>query len=252
MYRIGLWTIGVGILLTVSTPAVAADVSKIDRTIRKEPQYKGKPRYALLVFGPEAKMRVWVALDGDTLYVDRNGDRDLTGKDERFTVDFPNRNSNGYGNSRDCNIEIRDPDQKTRYLITSIGTYPQNDKPNAEREINANVEIKSSGSSYKQYCDAKLGNSPDKASVAHYGGPLMIEPRRIWWKLTPELSRLPSGDPPGEIQAVVGTMDAERGCWVVVRSEELPKDLHPVVEVEFHSCTTGEPIKERYQLKERC
>src|SRR4051812_38033338 len=53
---------------------VAQDLGKIDRTIKKEPAYAGKPKYCLLVFGPEAKTRVWLIIDGDTLYVDREGD----------------------------------------------------------------------------------------------------------------------------------------------------------------------------------
>ena len=46
----------------------AVDLSKIERTIRKEPAYQSKkPKYCLLVFGPEAKSRAWVVLDGDAL-----------------------------------------------------------------------------------------------------------------------------------------------------------------------------------------
>src|SRR5262249_4307689 len=45
-----------------------------------------KPRYCLLVFGPEAKTRVWLVLDGDVLYVDRNGNGDLTEAGERMAV----------------------------------------------------------------------------------------------------------------------------------------------------------------------
>ena len=66
--------------------APAAGLTKIDRTIAKEPAYKSKPKYCLLVFGPEAKTRVWLVLDGDTLYVDRNGNGDLTEKGERFVL----------------------------------------------------------------------------------------------------------------------------------------------------------------------
>src|SRR5262245_44214074 len=58
--------------------ASAADLSKVDRTIAKEPKYAGKPSYCLLVFGAEAKHRVWLVQDGHTLYVDRNGNGDLT------------------------------------------------------------------------------------------------------------------------------------------------------------------------------
>jgi hypothetical protein len=65
--------------------AWGADLTKIDRTIAKEPAYRGKPKYGLLVFGPEARTRVWLVLDGDVLYADKNGNGDLTEKGERIT-----------------------------------------------------------------------------------------------------------------------------------------------------------------------
>src|SRR5262249_28513553 len=75
----------IGLVLAAS-PLAAADLTKIDRKIGKEPVYQSKPKYCLLVFGPEAKTRVWVVLDGQTLYVDRNGDGDLTESGERVVV----------------------------------------------------------------------------------------------------------------------------------------------------------------------
>src|SRR5687768_2544808 len=60
-----------------------ADLAKVPRTITREPTYAGQPRYCLLVFGPDAGARVWLVQDGTTLYVDRNGNGDLTEKDER-------------------------------------------------------------------------------------------------------------------------------------------------------------------------
>src|SRR5262249_37812335 len=76
-------------LLVIGSTAVTAqgaDLTKIDRTIAKEPTYKSNPKYCLLVFGPEAKMRVWLVLDGDVLYVDRNGNGDLTEEGERLVA----------------------------------------------------------------------------------------------------------------------------------------------------------------------
>src|ERR1700730_17465035 len=58
--------------------APATDLSKIERSIRKQPAYRSKPRYCLLVFGPEARTKIWLVQDGDVLYVDRNGSGDLT------------------------------------------------------------------------------------------------------------------------------------------------------------------------------
>src|SRR5438067_10518704 len=75
------------VTLTVcALPVAAGDLSKIDRTIRKEPAYRGKPRYCLLVFGPEAATRVWLVQDGDVLYVDRNGNGDLTEPGEKVAA----------------------------------------------------------------------------------------------------------------------------------------------------------------------
>lgn len=75
-------------LIALFTPHLrAADLTKIERTIRKEPTYQSKqPRYCLLVFGPEAKFRVWLVLDGKTLYVDRNGNGDLTEDGEKIAA----------------------------------------------------------------------------------------------------------------------------------------------------------------------
>jgi hypothetical protein len=68
---------------------VCAESPRIDRNIRKEPAYHSKPQYFLLGFGPEAKKHVWVVLDGEDYYVDRNGNGDLTevGEHVRFPAE---------------------------------------------------------------------------------------------------------------------------------------------------------------------
>src|ERR671925_259 len=71
------------VVLASCAPLAAPDLTKIDRSIRKEPAYSAKPKYCLLVFGPGAKTWVWLVLDGETLYVDRNGNGDLTEANER-------------------------------------------------------------------------------------------------------------------------------------------------------------------------
>src|SRR6516162_1517208 len=75
------------VLLCFAPLARAADLAKIERKIAKEPAYQTKtPKYCLLVFGAEAKSRVWLVQDGDTLYVDRNGNGDLTEDGKRVTL----------------------------------------------------------------------------------------------------------------------------------------------------------------------
>ncbi|MFM9964404.1 MAG: hypothetical protein ACKV2Q_24645 [Planctomycetaceae bacterium] len=36
------------------------DLTKIDRSVAKEPEYSNSPRYCLLVFGEKAESRVWI------------------------------------------------------------------------------------------------------------------------------------------------------------------------------------------------
>ena len=59
-------------------------LSRVDRRLL-EPAGLVKPRYCLLVFGPQAKTRVWIVEAGENLYVDRNANGDLTEPGEAFT-----------------------------------------------------------------------------------------------------------------------------------------------------------------------
>src|SRR5262245_10769956 len=120
--------LSLGIALMGLPSAWAGDLSKIERKISKEPRYKTKsPNYALLVFGPEAKLRVWIVTDGETVYLDRNGDGNLTDPKERFA------------NLSECrNIELADPDGKTHYVITSIGEF----EDAGRRHLMVSVDVK--------------------------------------------------------------------------------------------------------------
>ncbi len=70
---------------SVSIARSAAAAAEWDLTPpTKEPQYQNEPRYALFVFGAKRQPRIWLVLDGTTLYVDRNGNGDLTEPDERL------------------------------------------------------------------------------------------------------------------------------------------------------------------------
>src|SRR5438128_11335722 len=105
-----------------------------------------------------------------------------------------------------------------------------------------------------------MKEEPEKARLAHYHGPLTAGPVTISWKRPPKIG-LRRGDKPTDLAALVGTMDADKGCWVVVRSEvavkqpafrmepAFPKGIHPYVDVEFPGKEPGAPsIKKRYPL----
>jgi hypothetical protein len=217
--------------LCLAAPSPAADLGKVDRSLKREPAYKGQPKYCLLVFGPEAKARVWLVLDGDTLYVDKNGNGDLTEPGERLPNDGKDFQP----------FEVTDRAGPDRYKVTHLSVI------RSERDkrvfLMADVEVVGK---YKQYCDLTPAASRRGAPVAHFHGPLRLGLRESNWSPTEHLVR---GDKPGELFAWVGTFDRAHGCWVVVRSDGLPPGLHPVAAVEFPGAG---PQRQRYRLTGRC
>ncbi len=85
------WRLVLGVIISLGATHAGelhagerVDLTKVDRAIAKEPKYQDQPRYALLVFGPKADRRAWLVMDGeDVLYIDRNGNGDLTEEGER-------------------------------------------------------------------------------------------------------------------------------------------------------------------------
>ena len=98
----GIW-LSLAICCGISDLA-AADL-KIERTIAKEPAYQSSPRYCLLAFGYEADTPVWIVVDGDVLYVDRNANGDLTEKNERWQIPkFRAAGLASYAEQREINV----------------------------------------------------------------------------------------------------------------------------------------------------
>ena len=84
--RFSTWALLLALFTSAVVPVRAADLAKIERKIAREPAYKEKPQYVLLVFGAEARFRVWLVRDGKALYVDRNGNGDLTEAGKRLSI----------------------------------------------------------------------------------------------------------------------------------------------------------------------
>jgi hypothetical protein len=132
--------------------ATAADLTKIDRTIAKEPVYQNKPNYCLLVFGPEAKTRVWLVVDGNVLYVDRNGNGDLTEKGKRMALMEPEG-------------DITEPDRGTKH--TALLVKPQKDGGMV-------VSIMTQGKHRQRSGPVRFAGRPQEAPVIHFNGPVSV------------------------------------------------------------------------------
>jgi hypothetical protein len=245
----------------------AADLSKIERAITKEPAYKSKePLYCLLVFGPEAKTRVWVVLDGTDLYVDTNGDTDLTAPNERFPND-----------GKDVKpFEFSDAAGQDRYLVRRIevSRVPefgvileiQVDINGKYRQWSTPVRFVPGEHKDKPHGMPLLATQPGRAPVCHFHGPLTLRLNRVYGVCQ---QKLIAGEKSGELFVSLGTFDPAHGCLVTVRTNwrervgdkivdrlfpyDVDPIVHPVAEIEFPSkAPGGETIRERYQLSQRC
>lgn len=261
-----------GILIALlASPVCAADLTKIERAIHKEPAYQSKtPRYCLLVFGPEATTRVWLALDGKTLYVDRNGNGDLTDEGESIVASkgHPNFGEDGemlflIGDIRDgprthkkLSLRVRNMD----YLAErSAGVKAWLLKTPQARGIFLNAEVEmpgwkgnGSGGRVDQFVSLRdhhgfltFAAKPADAPILHFGG--------SWQAVYANPERLLLGSE-SEVIVNVGTPGLGAGTFVSIAYEGIiPENRHPRLEITYPTRQPGEPpLKQHYELKERC
>jgi hypothetical protein len=256
-------------LCILITPQLhAADLTKIVRSIRKEPVYQSKtPRYCLLVFGPEATTHVWLVLDGKTLYVDCNGNGDLTEGGEKFAakrgiesldedVFEVDEIRDGARTHKNLTVHVR----KLDYLATN---YPEWKEKIARlpggRGCNVYLDIelpgwkgKGEGGRIRQVVSFLDPRGPlvfaDKlrdAPIIHFGGPWQIECRH--W------DRLMMGQET-ELTLSIATPGLGAGTTAYLFYDgTIPENVHPHVEITYPAAKPGAPpLKRLYELKERC
>jgi hypothetical protein len=124
-------------LLTIQPHAMATDLKKIDWSIGKEPAYESKPKYCLVVLGPEAKTRVWLVADGGTLYASVNNDEltQFTGAAgngrwrvpglQDWTVQVIRRNDKPVGVMFQCQLQLELANRQTTEGMALFGDGPK-------------------------------------------------------------------------------------------------------------------------------
>ena len=237
------------VLTCVASPGVtdsAAELTKIDRTIKKEPAYQSKtPKYCLLVFGPEAKTRVWLVLDGDTLYIDRNGNGDLTDEGEHVEKKKGKLAQFMAG-------DVLDVDGKTKH--TGVLVMQQTEEGQTLTFVTAMVGGKHT---FMAGLDSsgllQLADKPQDAPIIHFGGKLRMGLNaKFSESQKEELIRSDKGE---EVYAWVGTPGLGNGTFAAIMHQVggIPANVHPIAEIEFpNKEADGPPIKAKFILKERC
>jgi hypothetical protein len=258
------------LLCFVPVSARADDLDKVERSIAKEPAYTGKPRYALLVFGPMAKDRVWLVQDGGVLYVDRRGNGNLTDPGCRVVADKDSRSSSdGQFTFDAADLSVGGRIHKGLAVgITPLKEYADESaevKTPLTRDSNAVVasitldvdmlglngggiggRVRSTAGSFDLAGVLVLGDSPANAPIIHFGGPLEV----TFYRRKPSL-RLGR---PTDMVLVLGTPGAGPGAFAMIHYDyTIPDEAKPVAEITYPSSKPGgAPVAEKFELKGRC
>jgi RNA polymerase sigma factor (sigma-70 family) len=238
------------------------DLTKIDRTIVKEPTYRNQPYYALLAFGPEAKKRVWLVVDGETLYVDRNGNGDLTEANERVAKTKKIEVAPGmykWMDSFDLG-EVQGLRLRLDFWVRDKDFVPENDfDKNVFHDHQENgwefatlFRVKPDGSNIEAQIPVTFCRQPKDAQVCHLAGPLTLFLR--WGQEGRPLVCSANN----QLDVMIGTPGLPpraRGepVFAALATSEVPADAHPVAHFEFpHQDPKQPPIKLEVVLNQRC
>jgi hypothetical protein len=214
------------------------DTGKLDRTIAKEPRYESKsPWYCLLLFGPEKTM-VWLILDGDKLYIDRNGNGDLTEPGECFT------RPDGDHFFRVPDLSLGDG--KRKYSDLRINWRPTGVASNGKLHLHVIVQVKD----HDEYAMVPAkAEAAAEATLIHFDGPLTPFFKIEAFKRQDHFIR---GNE--HLLGLSLVTNYEGVEWVQVSHEKgIPADVHPTVDIEFPAKgADAKSIRVKVPLKGRC
>ena len=271
-------SVAVLVLVGCETPprgagAASPDPADSGPAIRKEPAYASKsPKYCLLVFGPKAETRVWLVLDlvsepwqreahKDAVYVDRNGNGDLTEPGERVACTLQEQamhSSFGASVTYSPRFKIGDIAERNgggrhTELTLEVDSYVQTYRP-CRLSVKLNGRhTQVAGSGLLRFADR-----PQDAPVIHFNGPLAMRLHKWTGTLVMpaeapafyEEQKMARGQP-FELCAQIGT-PGRGDTFAALSTEAVPAGVHPVADVEFRPQDPGKPpIKIRIPLKQR-
>ena len=139
------------------------------------------------------------------------------------------------------------------YTVTQC--YHHIEMEPSRRSLMIHVSVTDGETQFKQYCDVTASPNREQLCIAHFDGPLSIEPQAFNWVTIKK--PLVIGGEPTDLRVVVGSFDQTAGCWTVVESGtneiyNFPDDVVPVATVAFPSGDPDSPIVERFYLNQFC
>ncbi len=228
------WPASVGLVVTACL-ANAADLSKIERTIAKEPAYQSKPRYCLLVFGPEAKARFWLVLDGDTLFVDRNANGDLTEPGESASPAAREEYSVSF-----TVPDLIEPNGKVKHTCLHLMQMKKGNVYLRVRVENGRYWWTGFDDEERLYFAERPGDAP----IVHFNGP-----RTFGFFHPKTLDRGPRSEVVTQNRLSIGTPGLGKGTFAALDANQIPRPRSLIAEIEFpNPIKRGEPIRAKQEF----
>jgi hypothetical protein len=230
------------------------DLTKIDRTIAKEPKYKNDPFYALMTIGPKATRLVWLVMDGDVLYVDRNGNGDLTETGECVTSTekipvapgmYTHMNSYPLGEIAGLNL-ILDFWVRDKTFVPTEEFDKSILKDHEENGWEFSTLTRKTKAGDPTQIPLTFCRKPPDAQIVHLAGPLTFFPSSESIKREGDRFYVYLGTPG------LPARKSPRTVFAPANISEVPVDADPIAQVEFPSKAAGKPpIKLEVKLDER-
>jgi len=259
---------------SISANELSFDLSKIDRTIKKEPIYKSTPHYALLAIGSHAEHLAWLVIDGDDVaYIDRDGNGDLTDPSERIELDRAATDQINLGNPgaikafhvfplgevAGTRLTFRLWSRDTKYDVSldqTMKEYPEFRKIHddmRERGMENGSLMREAQDGMQAQIPLALTLKADDAQICHFKGPLSIASRfgkqqyiEPWPKQT-------------NFEVCIGTRCLPPLNWPhagfdfsPLTTSEVPNDMHPIAMIEYPSNSSDKPQRQPLVLDQRC
>jgi hypothetical protein len=90
-----------------------------------------------------------------------------------------------------------------------------------------------------------LADSKEAAPVVQFGGPLTM-------LVNPSAKIRPDPGPDDHFTVHIGSAGVGRGSFAYSSYDRVPEGVFPVIEVDYPAVAGTEPVRERYELKQRC
>ncbi len=245
------------------------DLSKIDRASPKLPKLQSEhPEYCLLVFGADAHKKVWLVRDGNVLYVDRNGNGDLTEPGERVEADAAtSQPEEGIyyfkaGDIRDGELlhkDLRVSWYRVDHLIDQSPEIKKLLDGNPKwRAANIRLDIEIPG----QHGEGIGGRIGQRTNGSDENGWLVFAPRPgdapvvpfdgPWEVTFCDREKWLSGNK-HRVDVAIGTPGIGPGSTAFVEYDGIiPRELKPLLKVVYPPTTNQTPVEQTYELGKRC